>query len=69
MDPVRVLKYAVYEVAREDRYSSRVLMVSNPKTSSAFTKSVRIVKNGIKVMSRQGLKRFNHNIRTAYVGK
>lgn len=32
--------YAVYEVAKEDKYISLVLIVSTPKTSKALKKSI-----------------------------
>jgi len=33
------LTYAVYVVVKDERYNSRVIIVSNPNTNNAFKKS------------------------------
>jgi len=35
------LTYAVYVVAKDERYNSRVIIVSNPNTNNAFKKSLQ----------------------------
>ena len=54
VDPQRVLKYAVYAVASDDRYNSLVLIVSSPNTNIALIKS-EYMKNKprMKVLSEQ----------------